>query len=211
MFSNVGAFTGADNKVTDIFTNVGDFEKRLSLPDGFYTKLLKEDDWSFAIKISALFEAACTHTLISKLGTPELEDSFSHLDQANGRYGKVKLLKCLGVLYPEQAIFLERLACLRNQFAHNISNVELTLDQLIQDMDAHQKKSFVRWAGHGVVEQAKIGDNKVQREDFVLENPKFSIWLTAAEVIACMYLEVEQAEYIHKNGIYQWLKNCIDE
>lgn len=197
--------------MTDIFTNVSDFEKRLSLPDGFYTKLLKEDDWSFAIKISALFEAASTHTLVSKLNTPELEGSFSHLDQANGKYGKVKLLKCLDVIYPEQATFLEKLANLRNQFAHNISSVELTFEQLIQNMDANQKKSFVKWAGHGVVEEAQIGDKKIDRAGFVLGNPKFSIWLTAAEVLACMYLEVEHAEYIHENGIYKWLKNITSQ
>jgi hypothetical protein len=141
--------------VTDIFTNVSDFEQRLNLPNGCYTKLLEEDDWSFAVKLSALFEAACTHTLVSKLGVPELEENFAYLDQANSKYGKVKLLKNIGAIYPEQTTFLEKLASLRNKFAHDISNVGLTFDQLIKQMDSNQKQTFVKWAGHGVVEEAK--------------------------------------------------------
>jgi len=197
--------------VTDIFTNVEEFEEKLSLPKGFYSKILNEDDWSFSIKISALFEAASTHTLVSKLGTPELEENFAHLDQANSKYGKVKLLKNLGVIYPEQAIFLEKLANLRNKFAHDISNVELTFEQLIGEMDTNQKREFVKWAGHGVVEEAQFGEKTVSRSEFVLSNPKFSIWLTAAEVLACMYLEVELAEYVHQHGIYKWFKNITSQ
>lgn len=53
--------------MSDIFTDIADFEKRLNLPLGLYEKLLKEDDWSFVIKLSALFEAACTHILSVRL------------------------------------------------------------------------------------------------------------------------------------------------
>lgn len=181
----------------DIFNSVKEFESKLSLPDGFYDKLLQEDDWSFTIKMSALFEAACTHALITKLNTPELKKSLSQLDQANSSYGKVTLLKCLNLIYPEQADFLTKLASLRNNFVHNVSNVELTFDQLIEAMDDNQKKAFVKWVGHGIVEKAVVGESSVTRNSMVLENPKLSIWITAAEVLACLYLEVDIAERLH--------------
>lgn len=183
--------------MSEIFDSVKEFERKLSLPEGFYSKLLKEDDWSFTIKMSALFEAACTHALITKLNTPELEKSLSQLDQANSSYGKIKLLKCLNLIAPEQSDFLIKLANLRNNFVHNVSNVELTFDQLIEAMDDNQKKAFVKWVGHGIVEKATIQGETVSRSSMVLENPKLSIWITAAEVLACLYLEVDVAEKVH--------------
>ena len=183
--------------MSEIFDSVKEFESKLSLPDGFYNKLLQEDDWSFTIKMSALFEAACTHALITKLNTPELEKSLSQLDQANSSYGKIKLLKCLNLIEPEQSDFLMKLANLRNNFVHNVSNVELTFDQLIEAMDDNQKKAFVKWVGHGIVEKAIIQGETVTRSSMVLENPKLSIWITAAEVLACLYLEVDIAEKVH--------------
>ncbi len=183
--------------MSEIFDSVKEFESKLSLPDGFYNKLLQEDDWSFTIKMSALFEAACTHALITKLNTPELEKSLSQLDQANSSYGKIKLLKCLNLIEPEQSDFLMKLANLRNNFVHNVSNVELTFDQLIEAMDDNQKKAFVKWVGHGIVEKAIIQGETVTRSSMVLENPKLSIWITAAEVLACLYLEVDVAEKVH--------------
>lgn len=183
--------------MSEIFDAVKEFESKLSLPEGFYNKLLQEDDWSFTIKMSALFEAACTHALVTKLNTPEIEKSLSQLDQANSSYGKVKLLKCLNLIEDEQADFLIRLANLRNNFVHNVSNVELTFDQLIGNMDKNQSKSFVKWVGHGIVEQAIIEGISVTRSSMVLKDPKLCIWITAAEVLACLYLEVDVAEKVH--------------
>ena len=128
-----------------IFSDVHEFEEKLSLPKNFYENLLKEDDWSFIIKISTLFEAACTHALATKLAAPEIEDCLSFLEQANSKYGKIVLLKKLGVLYPEQAKFLENLASQRNKLSHDISNVSFTFEKQINSMDSNQKKSFVKF------------------------------------------------------------------
>ena len=42
-----------------------EFEQRLGLKSGFYQDIVTNDDWSFIIKLNALFEAACTHALAS--------------------------------------------------------------------------------------------------------------------------------------------------
>ena len=73
-------------------------EKRLGVPDNFYSELLHDDDWSFVIKLNALFEAACTHVLAARFKTPELEDSLAQLDLLHPKYGKVSLLCKLGAL-----------------------------------------------------------------------------------------------------------------
>ncbi|MCH4810436.1 hypothetical protein [Vreelandella neptunia] len=193
--------------MNDIFESVEEFEKRLNLPDGFYKKLVNEDDWSFIIKLSALFEAACTHALVTKLDKPELETCFSHLEQANARYGKVVLLKKMNVLYADQAKFLENLASLRNKMAHDISNVGFSLEDYAAQMDSNQKKSFAKWAGHGIYPEITIQGKTIKNIDFVIDNPKLSLWLTAAEILGCIYLEVDQAIYLQNTGVYRWLKN----
>lgn len=125
-----------------ILADIGSFEHKLGLPQGFYQTLLSEDDWSFVIKLSALFEAAATHALTVRLGYPQLVDSFSYLDHAHTKYGKVKLLKELDVISVEQANCLAKLAELRNLFAHNVSNVSMTFEQYISPMDSNQKSQL---------------------------------------------------------------------
>ena len=76
-----------------IFEEVRKFEQKLGLPKDFYNQLLREDDWSFVIKLNALFEGATTHVLTTRLHAPELVDAFAHLDQLNSKVGKVTLLR----------------------------------------------------------------------------------------------------------------------
>jgi hypothetical protein len=191
-----------------ILDDIGSFEHKLGLPKGFYQKLLNEDDWSFVIKLSALFEAAATHALTARLGYPQLEGALSCLDHAHTKYGKVKLLKELGVISVEQANCLAKLAELRNRFAHDVSNVSMTFEQYISPMDANQKSQLIKWAGHGIhQEQFVLNGNTVIKRDFVLSNAKLSIWGTAQEILACMYLDVDASEHRNQLAIYQSLNN----
>ncbi len=55
--------------MTEMSKEVSELESLLGLPNGFYNNLLAEDDWSFVIKLSALFEAASGQALATKLGS----------------------------------------------------------------------------------------------------------------------------------------------
>lgn len=77
----------------EVITRLEQIETRLGLPAQFYLSLNDGDDWSFAIKLSALFEASSTQLLTVRLGTPVLGDAFAHLDYGNQRFGKLALLK----------------------------------------------------------------------------------------------------------------------
>lgn len=193
--------------MSDIFSDVSDFESRLNLPKDFYRNLLKEDDWSFIIKVSALFEAATTHLLAVRFRAPEVETELAFLEQANPRNGKIVLLEKMEAIYKEQASFLTKLANLRNQLAHKIENVNFNFDDYISNMDKNKTSAFVKWAGHGVVETANYKGVHITRYDFVTSNPKFSIWLTAAEVLACMNLDIQGIEARIKIEAFGWLKS----
>jgi hypothetical protein len=54
-----------------------ELESKLGLDQGFFGNLQSEDDWSFVIKLHALFEAACTHLLLFHFQELELTDIFS--------------------------------------------------------------------------------------------------------------------------------------
>lgn len=177
-----------------IFRDVASLEQRLSLPKGFYVRLLSEDDWSFVIKLNALFEAACAHALTIRLDAPELIDQFARLELADRERGKVKFLSTLKCITEEQAKFLRELAALRNTLAHNVSQVTFTFDKYVSKLDSNQKKKLTAVFGHGCNDPIAVDGKKIPLNKFAAENTKFVIWLTAAEVLACLYLEFKNAE-----------------
>lgn len=189
-----------------IFTEIASFEQRLGMPVGFYEDLIREDDWSFVIKLNALFEAACTHILVSRLHAPELEESFSHLDLGHSKYGKVAMLRKLKSLSAEQVSILQLLYQLRNKLAHNIAHVSFSFPEYIAQLDKQQRDNFCKAVGHGAREAISIAGKEIPRNEFVLDNPKLSIWLTAAEVLACLHLEVEVAKLdIQKRALAEYV------
>lgn len=183
-----------------IFEDVGKFEQKLGLPKDFYRRLLREDDWSFVIKMNALFEGAATHVLSTRLHAPKLIDAFAHLDLLNSKVGKVVLLRQLDAITSEQATVMRQLGELRNELAHNVRNAMFSFTEYVASRDANQLAKLVKSFGHGLQEVIAIGDLKIPREKFVRENPKLALWITAAEVIACLHLESEVAAF-HLNQI----------
>ena len=201
--------------MNDISREVAELEKVLGLPDKFYEKLLKEDDWSFVIKLSALFEAASGQALTAKLQHSEIERELSCLEQANSKYGKVIFMLKLNIINKEQSIFLTKLAELRNKLVHNINEVNFNWDSYISSMDAPQKKSFANVFGHGIHENFKIEGVSVNRTDFTADNPKIAMWLTANEVLACLHADIRISSEIKRineigQQLVQNIKNKLD-
>jgi hypothetical protein len=179
---------------SDIFTDVKTLETKLGLPADFYDGLIGEDDWSFVIKLNALIEAACTHALAARLHAPELISSLAHLDLGNSKYGKVSLLRKLGAITSEQASILQSLYELRNDLAHNITQVSFSFSTYLGGLQKQQRTNFIKRAGHGIKDVVGLKGKSIPRSDFVLQNPKLALWMTVAEIIACLYLEFEIAE-----------------
>jgi len=178
----------------DVLTDIKALEAKLGLPIGFYLGLIDEDDWSFVIKLNALVEAACTHSLAALLNTPQLIDSLASLDLGHSKYGKVSLLRTLGSLTSEQAGVLKFLYELRNHLAHNITQVTFSFSTYVAGLDKQQRSNFLARAGHGVREDVTLKGQNFPRNEFVLKAPKFALWMTVAEIIACLYLDLELAQ-----------------
>jgi hypothetical protein len=193
-----------------ISKEVSELESFLGLPNGFCYALLKEDDWSFVIKLSALFEAASGQALSAKLQHSEIASELSYLDQANPKYGKVILMQKLNIITKEQSKFLTELAELRNKLVHNISAINFKWEDYTSKFDKNRKKSFAKVFGHSLHENFVISDVSLNRTDFTVENPKMAIWVTASEVLACLHADIRNSSDIKKvNEIGQRLLETI--
>ena len=180
---------------------------QVGLAKGFYKQLLKEDDWFFVIKMSALIEVSCTFAICAALDRPELEDAISYIELANLKYGKLPMLLKLSALEKDHVKIISTLAELRNKLAHDVSMTNFSFSDYIGRLDKNQRSKLVRLFGHGISENLEINGKRVSLEDFVVRNPKIAMWGTFAEIIACLNLEKEKAQI--RNGQIAY-KHALD-
>lgn len=165
---------------------VAHFEKELGLPDGFFTNLLvKEDDWSFIIKLHALVEAAVAHLLAATCGD-KLLDVFSRLELSSLETGKLAFAKALDLLDKRERKFIRKLSEIRNSFAHDVTRAGATLAGYVARLDPQQFKAF-REAVGPIEDTIEIEGDKIPSANFVRENPKLNIWLGALGLISLIY------------------------
>jgi hypothetical protein len=171
-----------------VLEEISELEKKIGLPHNFIHQLITEDDWSFVIKLNALFEAASTHLLASKLNHPELEENLSYIDFGNSKFGKVALLKKLDCISRDEAKFLQLLFELRNKLAHNISYVNFNFGSHLTSLDSNQKKSFVNAVKCGK-ELVFWNCEHQSIEKYVLSHPKVLVFLTASEILVSLHMQ----------------------
>ena len=165
------------------------FEKRANLPPGFFFSLLEDSDWGLVIKLHSMFEGAATRVLNLRLGNGQIEDALSYLDFGNVRYGKAKLLRDLHIINRDQFKFLQKLSSIRNTLVHRIENVAFSFENYIRGLNQDQRKSFFNIIGFNTVDPVRIKDVSVSRNQFIEENPKLVLWLTASDVLASILVE----------------------
>lgn len=125
----------------------------LGLPDTFLSDLLKEDDWSFIIKLHALLEAVLTHLLTHTFGKPELNDIFSKL-QFRGPTGKLEYIRALNLLNKNEIEFIDELTTIRNNLVHKIENVNFDLKK---NINRYSKDKLKKYAHIFVYSQPQLG------------------------------------------------------
>ena len=168
------------------YDQLGLIERQLGLPDGFFRNVRGEDDWSFVIKIHALFEAAFPERICAELDRPELKDVISCLELSGTRRGKVAFANALGMLGDGAAAgrhrgFVRHLSELRNKLAHDPRNVSFRLkediDQLAQN---DRRRLFVKCDSFS-------GNDDLIFENVFLVDPKTVVWWSAVATLAQIY------------------------
>jgi len=107
---------------------ITELEENSGLKNGFFQSLVAEDDWSFIIKIHALYEAAVTNLITERIGEKSLEPFFSRLELGDKSRGKLRLAKDLGLLDEDERKFIHALSEIRNDFVHDVRNTNANLE-----------------------------------------------------------------------------------
>jgi hypothetical protein len=174
------------------------FEKELRLPRGFVKCLLDEDDWSFVIKLHALFEAALTHAIVHKLGVEALRDVFAQTELSDRKTGKVAFARALELLDKKERRFISELSELRNTLVHDIESVGFKYSKYVEGLDDQQRQAFVEAFAFSHEEKFTIAGREVARDRFALDNPKIVTWQTGIWLLQRIYVEKEVAKLTHE-------------
>jgi hypothetical protein len=176
---------------------VARLETELHLPEGFFEKLIEQDDWSFIIKLHALFEAALSHVIVHRLGCDALADAVSYMDMSDKRKGKVVIASALGLLVSEEKGFLDILSELRNVCAHDIREaVTFNLVDICAAMKPSQQMKFIKSVCGDLADEPYDDEDgsKISYRQFALKYPKVTIWTIGMHILAHLCLQKDNEE-----------------
>ncbi len=165
---------------------IKDLEKELSIPEGFFNKLRDENDWSFIIKLHALFEAALAFLITKKVGDNRLLNIFAEMEMSQ-RKGKLAFVKELGLLEKRHQTFIKCLSELRNDLIHNISSITFDLQKYFNELTPGKKKTFIK---HFFIFGPEESPDK-GFEEILSQKLKFAICLSATTILYKIYIEKE--------------------
>ncbi|MCF3526950.1 MULTISPECIES: hypothetical protein [Stenotrophomonas] len=132
--------------------------KELAIPKGFAVALYKEEDsWSFISKLAQLVEAVFTRAVVDALREPLIFDVISNLAQEV----RINFLRKMNIIDSEQKSMFKAVAEIRNQYIHDLSNIDVPLDAYIKNLeDGARKGLFKRFKPYFV-------DPKMSIEKFI--------------------------------------------
>lgn len=167
-------------------------ENAVGVKPGFFVRLLKEDDWSFVIKLHALIEAAVTHLLVVAAGDERLTDLYARLDLSDTTKGKLAFVKDLNLLQKSNRRVIKTLSELRNSLVHDIRNVGITLDEFIGRLDKQQSKNLIESLCQGEDLPIEINGKEIPIRQFYRENLRVGLWMASMGLLGDIYLSKEQ-------------------
>lgn len=115
--------------------------KELGIPKGFVVALYEEkDSWSFISKLAQLVEAVFTRAVVDALREPLILDVISNLPQEV----RINLLRKMNIIDSEQKSMFKAIAEIRNQYIHDLSNIDVPLDVYIRNLEDGARKGFFK-------------------------------------------------------------------
>jgi hypothetical protein len=161
------------NNPDGVYPALEKLETRLGLPKGFCEALVKEDDWSFIVKLHALLEAALTALLTAKLA-PELRPIFARLEMSRSDTGKIAFAKALGLISPEDYRLIHTLSELRNDLVHSVDMIGFNLTAYVAGLDSSKLNSFVKT--FALLPKQSSRDAFESGRNYALQYPKSFVW-----------------------------------
>jgi hypothetical protein len=162
----------------------------LGLPVVFLDNLLKDDDWSFVIKLHALIELAMTNACVVHVGEEGTRDIFARLEISNTRTGKLAFAKAMDFLESEDRRFVHTLSELRNTLVHDARNVGLQLAEHARAMTTKERREFVRDLCYADIDEESAAELDKGVEQF-LRAPRRMIWRSGIFVVAVLFMKLQ--------------------
>lgn len=117
-------------------------ENLLGLAEGFVRELIDEkDDWAFIIKVAVIVEATLGKVINAYLQNPLIEKHIRVIPM-DGRTGKIQLARDLGIIGPKSVARLRAIAEIRNDFAHSLGVVQLSIDGYLERLSSADVSSL---------------------------------------------------------------------
>jgi len=159
---------------------IKELENSIGIQEGFFKYLADSKfDWSFVVGLYAFLESALTALIVKELGKEQLHEAIGGLPMGHSQHGKIALIKRLLLLSEDAVKFIQALAELRNRFVHDIKAFGLNLEEYLEHLDGSQKKNFVEAFGYVLKDELEIGKERIRKEEFIIENPRFTIEFSA--------------------------------
>ena len=198
----------------EVSKGILELERKIGVPENFFRDLNDIDDWTFVIKLHALFEAACAHLLLYHLREPELASIVTRLE-LNGtrRLGRSLSWAKLKLVAATNRRFISTLSELRNGLVHDVRNHQFSLPDMLSRMDAKEVQTmaisfspfetFVR--EHPFDENLKLGYQgevlKQSQISAVTErfkaDPQYHIWIGAYNVLVAIIDNYSYSDYLN--------------
>lgn len=171
-----------------------EFEDRIGLRAGFFNELIKEDDWSFVIKLHAFIEGCLTNAICSVLGRPELEDVIARLDTSYNQSGKLAFIKRLEILDTPQRRFIKTLSELRNDLVHNAQSIDFSFEGHMGEMTEKRRSKFCFDLSLDELFAQESELEELRLISFVNEVPKLGIGWAASIVVSDLFIHANAGD-----------------
>lgn len=167
--------------------------KQLKIPENFIIDIHDdENSWSFISKLAQLIEGVFTTVLVQRLNEPEIFDTISNLPQAV----RIILSHDLKIISRDQRFLFLTIAEIRNDYIHNISNVDSSLKDYLSNTKSERKKEiFKRF-------RPFLTDKEITTEYFI-ENSRNIFFLACALEIVKTHGDVEGLVASRRHKIFR--------
>jgi hypothetical protein len=183
------------------------FLEQVGAPAAILDSLLRDDNWSFVIKIHAILEAVVAQLLVDAFGDKRTRDVISFLDLSDKRRGKMAFVAALDLLEPRVRKFVHAMSTLRNYLVHDISNANFTFDVYIRSLDKNQRKAFADGISSPFADEIVDGDHKSPRSEFALKHPWVTIFCGTCIVI--LSSSIKQMEYSERERKLKFAEDLL--
>lgn len=124
------------------FSDLAELETNIGVEQGFFERLLDEDDLSFIIKLHAVFEAVVTDLLTYHFQEESLRDLFARLELSNKTTGKIAFMKAISWMGKDKRRYISSLSELRNSLVHDVRNCSFNLKEMVSKYSEKELKAF---------------------------------------------------------------------